>query len=102
MVVSLVAKLAVAAVAAAGLSVPAVAVATPSASAAPPGPCAAGPYETSPAQSCTDMKNECLSGSVQEGTYGERYVPTEAVAMCMQAYRDCVNANSDDDTDAVG
>ena len=55
MVVSLVAKLAVAAVAAAGLSVPAGAVATPSASAAPPGPCAAGPFETSPAQSCTDM-----------------------------------------------
>lgn len=36
-----------------------------------------------------------MSGSAQETTFGGRYVPTEAVAMCMDAYRACINDNSD-------
>ena len=101
MIFGVVSKMAIVAVAAAGLSVPAVATAAPPASAEQQPPCAAaadmpvaGPYATAPAQSCTDAKQQCMSASVQEGIYGERYVPPDAVAMCMQAYRDCVNANS--------
>lgn len=102
MIVRLASKLTVVAVAALGLSLPGAALSTPSVSAAPQSPCAptidmaaAGPYDASPAQSCTDLKQQCMSASVQEGIYGERYVPPDAVAMCMQAYRDCVNSNSD-------
>lgn len=84
------------AVAAAGLLLPAAALSAPAADAEPvASPCApAGPFDLAPAQSCTDQKQQCMSASVQEGIYGERYVPPDAVAMCMQAYRDCVNANS--------
>lgn len=31
-----------------------------------------------------------MSASVQIGIYGERYVPPDAVAMCMDAYRSCI------------
>jgi len=55
---------------------------------------AADSPETGPSPSCDSEKQQCMSASVQEGIYGERYVPPDAVAMCMQAYRDCVNANS--------
>ena len=103
MVVALLSKLSVVAVAAAGLSAPAVAVSTASALAAGPSPCvadlpAAGQDDIplAPGNSCTDQRQQCMSGSVQEGIYGERYVPPDAVAMCMEAYRDCINANSDD------
>lgn len=94
------------AAAAAALSLSAVTVSAPPAVAAPGAgdPCitAVGPDGESPSQSCTDQKQECMSGSVQEGIYGERFVPPDAVAMCMEAYRDCVNANSDSGSDAVG
>jgi len=108
---SLVSRMTLAAVAAAGLSVPAAAVSTPlaSASPAPQSQCsaavtmpAAGFKLDEPANSCTDQKQQCMSASVQEGIYGERYVPPDAVAMCMDAYRDCVNANTDSGSDAVG
>jgi hypothetical protein len=106
-----VSRMTLAAVAAAGLSVPAAAVSAPLASAAPApqSQCsaavampAAGYARDEPANSCTDQKQQCMSASVQEGIYGERYVPPDAVAMCMQAYRDCANANTDSGTGAVG
>ena len=55
---------------------------------------AADTPETAPSPSCDSQKQQCMSASVQEGIYGERYVPPDAVAMCMQAYRDCTNASS--------
>lgn len=36
-----------------------------------------------------------MAGSAQETTFGGRYVPTEAVSMCMEAYRACINEQSD-------
>ena len=32
-----------------------------------------------------------MSGSAQTGTYGARYVPPDAVKMCMDAYRACIS-----------
>jgi hypothetical protein len=55
---------------------------------------AADSPETAPSPSCDSEKQQCMSASVQEGIYGERYVPPDAVAMCMEAYRDCTNASS--------
>ena len=81
---SLVSRMTLAAVAAAGLFVPAAAVSTPlaAASPAPQSQCsaavtmpAAGFKLDEPANSCTDQKQQCMSASVQEGIYGERYVP---------------------------
>ncbi|CAN3130137.1 hypothetical protein ACNUDN_19620 [Mycobacterium sp. smrl_JER01] len=46
--------------------------------------------------SCEDQRQECFSGSAQEGIYGERYVPVEAVQMCMEQYRACVGAQPDE------
>lgn len=99
----------VTAVAAIGLSIPVVVVSTPLASAlpVPQSPCSpvaapTAPADFSPSPSCTSDKEQCMAASVQEGIYGERYVPPDAVAMCMQAYWDCANANSDSGTDAVG
>jgi hypothetical protein len=89
---------AVAAVAAAGLSVPAMAVSTPLASAPPflHGSCSQTmPADFTSSPSCESEKEQCMSASVQEGIYGEQYVPPDAVAMCMEAYRDCVDADSD-------
>lgn len=99
---TLVSRLTFAAIAAAGLSIPVVAVSTPPASASPAAtgqclPTAMTPAladDDAPANSCTDQKQQCMSANVQEGIYGERYVPPDAVAMCMDAYRDCVNANT--------
>jgi hypothetical protein len=100
------ASLAVGAAVAAGLSVSAAALVTPVAAAAPVTgePCmtASGPDGDSPSQSCADQRQECMSASAQEGIYGERYVPPDAVAMCMETYRSCVNANSDSGSDSVG
>ncbi|QZT61476.1 hypothetical protein [Mycolicibacterium austroafricanum] len=45
-----------------------------------------------PSPSCDSQRKECLSGSAQTGIYGERYVPPEAVAMCMEQYRACTAA----------
>ncbi len=107
MVLAGLSKLMIIAVAATGLSIPVVMVSTPLASALPvtQSPCSPGvaptaPADFSPSPSCTSDKEQCMSANVQEGIYGERYVPPDAVAMCMDAYRDCVNANSG--TDAVG
>ncbi len=107
MILKLMSRLTVTAVATVGLSVPAVAVSTPLASALPVlrGSCSQTmPADFSPSPSCDSEKQLCMSASVQEGIYGEQYVPPDAVAMCMEAYRDCINANSDSDSgsDAVG
>ncbi|BBX19799.1 hypothetical protein CRI77_06385 [Mycolicibacterium duvalii] len=48
--------------------------------------------EPAPASSCEDRRKQCLSDAAQQGIYGERYVPVEAVQMCNEAYRACVNA----------
>ena len=102
-------RLMITAVATIGLSIPVVMVSTPLASAlpVPKSPCSPGvaptvPADFSPSASCTSDKQQCMSASVQEGIYGEQYVPPDAVAMCMEAYRDCINANSNSGTDAVG
>ncbi len=47
--------------------------------------------QDSPTTSCESDKQACMSGSVQTGIYGEQYVPPDAVAMCMDAYRACLN-----------
>lgn len=96
--------LAVAALTAVGVSPSAVAQSGPQTATLPvaQGPCAhafampaAGPGGKNPAgQSCSDARQQCLSDSAQESTYGGRYVPPEATAMCLQAYRECINADS--------
>lgn len=43
-----------------------------------------------PTVSCDSQKQACMSASAQTGPYGERYVPPDAVAQCMDAYRSCV------------
>ncbi|MDP7723992.1 hypothetical protein [Mycobacterium sp. TY814] len=48
------------------------------------------PAPGSPTTSCDSQKQACMSASVQIGIYGERYVPPDAVAQCMQAYRSCI------------
>ncbi|WP_275571348.1 hypothetical protein [Mycolicibacterium vanbaalenii] len=48
-----------------------------------------------PSPSCDSQRQECLSGNAREGIYGERYVPPEAVAMCMEQYRACIGAQSE-------
>jgi hypothetical protein len=48
----------------------------------------------SPTRSCDSDRQACMSGSVQTGTYGEEYVPPDAVGMCMDAYRACLNNQS--------
>ena len=35
-----------------------------------------------------------MSASVQVGIYGKRYVPPDAVAQCMEAYRSCIGNQS--------
>lgn len=47
------------------------------------------PSEDAPTTSCDSQKQACMSASVQVGIYGERYVPPDAVAQCMEAYRAC-------------
>ncbi len=47
------------------------------------------PQDT-PTTSCNSQKQACMSASVETGIYGERYVPPDAVAKCMEAYRDCI------------
>ncbi len=44
-----------------------------------------------PTTSCDSQKQACMSASVQTGIYGERYVPPDAVAKRMEAYRDCIH-----------
>ncbi|XTP33104.1 hypothetical protein ACORG1_22815 [Mycobacterium sp. TJFP1] len=48
-----------------------------------------------PSPSCDDQRQECFSGNAREGIYGERYVPVEAVQMCMEQYRACTGAQSE-------
>lgn len=48
------------------------------------------PASDAPTTSCDSQRQACMSASVQEGIYGERYVPPDAVAMCMEAYRSCI------------
>lgn len=43
--------------------------------------------------SCEDKRDQCYSGQVVIGIYGERSVPVEAVRMCEEAYRACVAAH---------
>lgn len=43
-----------------------------------------------PTISCDSQKQACMSASVQVGIYGQRYVPPDAVAQCMEAYRSCI------------
>ncbi len=50
--------------------------------------------QDAPTTSCDSEKQACMSASVQTGIYGERYVPPDAVAKCMQAYRDCIHNQS--------
>ncbi len=50
--------------------------------------------QDAPTTSCDSQKQACMSASVQIGIYGERYVPPDAVAKCMQAYRDCIHNQS--------
>lgn len=96
MTVNRISTLAATATAAAGLLLPVAGLSASAAHAVPVSPCApAGPFERAPAQSCEDQREACMSGSAQETTFGGRYVPTEAVAMCMDAYRACINDNSD-------
>ncbi len=52
------------------------------------------PPQDAPTTSCDSEKQACMSASVQTGIYGERYVPPDAVAKCMQAYRDCIHNQS--------
>lgn len=86
-------------------------LATPAAAEPPTGPCvpAAVDQVTPPLQepdptspSCEDEKDACFSGSAQEGIYGERYVPVEAVRMCMEAYRACIAAQPEEGDEGVG
>lgn len=51
------------------------------------------PSEDAPTTSCDSQKQACMSASVQVGIYGERYVPPDAVAQCMEAYRACTAQN---------
>lgn len=50
--------------------------------------------QDSPSPSCDSQKQACMSASVQIGIYGERYVPPDAVAQCMEAYRSCISSQS--------
>ncbi len=50
--------------------------------------------QDAPTTSCDSQKQACMSASVQTGIYGERYVPPDAVAKCMEAYRDCIRNQS--------
>jgi hypothetical protein len=52
------------------------------------------PAPDAPSPSCDSQKQACMSASVQIGIYGERYVPPDAVAQCMEAYRSCINNQS--------
>ncbi len=52
------------------------------------------PPQDAPTTSCESEKQACMSANVQTGIYGERYVPPDAVAKCMQAYRDCIHNQS--------
>ncbi|SPM31829.1 hypothetical protein MTAB308_5354 [Mycobacterium terramassiliense] len=52
------------------------------------------PPQDAPTTSCDSQKQACMSASVQVGIYGERYVPPDAVAQCMEAYRDCIHNQS--------
>lgn len=52
------------------------------------------PPQDAPTTSCDSQKQACMSASVQIGIYGERYVPPDAVAQCMEAYRDCIHNQS--------
>lgn len=49
-----------------------------------------------PTTSCDSELDDCMSASVQEGIYGERYVPPDAVAMCYEAYRSCTGEQSEE------
>lgn len=43
-----------------------------------------------PSATCERNKQACMSGSARTGNYGARYVPPEAVRMCMDQYRACI------------
>lgn len=55
-----------------------------------------------PTVSCESQREDCMSASVQEGIYGERYVPAEAVRMCMEAYRSCIAEQPEEGSEGVG
>lgn len=50
-----------------------------------------------PTVSCASEKQDCMSASAQTGIYGERYVPPDAVAACMEAYWACTAQQSGED-----
>ncbi|MDP7734027.1 hypothetical protein [Mycobacterium paragordonae] len=52
------------------------------------------PAPDAPTTSCDSQKQACMSANVQIGIYGERYVPPDAVAQCMEAYRTCIASRS--------
>lgn len=52
------------------------------------------PASDAPTTSCDSQKQACMSASVQVGIYGKRYVPPDAVAQCMEAYRSCIGNQS--------
>ena len=59
------------------------------------GPSAASSVELSaqkrtPSATCERNKQACMSGSARTGNFGARYVPPEAVRMCMDQYRACI------------
>lgn len=80
-------------------------LATPAAAEPPTTPCVSAgeivdpmapilsPRDT-PTTSCDSQKQACMSASAQVGIYGERYVPPDAVAQCMEAYRACTGNQS--------
>ncbi len=43
-----------------------------------------------PSATCERNKQACMSGSARTGNFGARYVPPEAVKMCMDQYRACI------------
>jgi len=39
---------------------------------------------------CDEQRKACLASKAQTGTYGERYVPPEAVKECQEAHNVCM------------
>jgi hypothetical protein len=48
------------------------------------------PSLAGPSATCDRNKQACMSGSAQTGNFGARFVPPDAVRMCMDQYRACI------------
>jgi hypothetical protein len=46
--------------------------------------------QRAPSPACERDRKACMAGSARTGHFGARYVPPEAVRMCMDAYRACI------------